>query len=67
MLERPLEPQESKYRCYKFKGVATVTIEGFVWAENAQEAEELAYTGGYEEIDSTVIDEVIEINEIKEY
>lgn len=67
MKERPLEPQESKLKCYKFKGVATCIIEGYVWAENAQEAEELANTGGYEEIDSTVIDEVIEINEVKEY
>lgn len=67
MLERPLEPQESKYKCYKFKGVATCIIEGFVWAKNAYEAAELAYNLEYEEIDSTEIEEMIEIDEIKEY
>ena len=67
MIERPLEPQEGKVKCYKFKGVAACIIEGFVWAETAQEAIELAYTGGYEEIDSTIVDEIIEIDEVKEY
>lgn len=66
MIERPLEPQESKLKCYKFKGVANVLIEGIVWAEDPQEALELAYTGGYEEVDFNEIDEIIEINDVEE-
>ena len=67
MLERPLEPKESKYKCYKFKGVASVIIEGYVWAKDAAEAVELAYNGEYEELDSTEIEEVIEINSVEVY
>lgn len=67
MKERPLEPQESEFKCYKFKGVATAIIKGYVWAKNAHEAAELAYTGGYEEIDSTEIEEVLEIDSVEEY
>ncbi len=66
MLERALEPKESKEKCYYFKGVAMVTIEGYVWAKDAEEALELAYNREYEEIDSTEVEEVIEINKVEE-
>ena len=65
--ERPLEPQESKYKCYKFKGVATCIIEGYVWAKDAHEAEELGLNREYEEIDDYEIDEIHELEELKEY
>jgi hypothetical protein len=65
--ERPLEPQESEFKCYRFTATATATIKGFVWAKNPIEAELLVHNREYEEIVDTELEEVIDVEDLEEF
>ena len=57
---------EEKCKCYVLKAKVCATIDGYVWAETREEAEELINQKEYDEIDDIVIDEVCNIEDIKE-
>ena len=57
---------EEKRKCYVFEITAVAKAKGYVWAETREEAEELINRKEYDEIDDIVIDEVCDIEDIKE-
>ena len=61
-----IEPKEPKEKCYLFKANVIGTIEGYVWAESYEEAIELIRNKEYDEIERFDIEEVDDIEDIKE-
>ena len=57
---------EEKRKCYVFEITTVAKAKGYVWAETREEAEELINQKEYDEIDDIVIDEVCDIEDIKE-
>lgn len=57
---------ENKEKCYSFKIVALCELEGYVYAENYDKAEELIMNSNTDERYLENIKEVEEITEIKE-
>ena len=61
-----IEPKEPKEKCYLFKANVIGTIEGCVWAESYEEAIEFIRNKEYEEIERFDVEEVDDIEDIKE-
>lgn len=60
------EPNESELKCFNFKAVVSSIIEGYVWARNASEAEDLIYEMQWEEVTDENIEEVEDIESLEE-
>ena len=64
MWDNPVPEEKSK--CYVFKAKVCATIEGYVWAETREEAEELINQKDYDELEHICIDEICDIEEMRE-
>ena len=66
MTERPLEPPESKNKCYQFDFNASISGYGIVYAEDIDQAREFINNKEYDDIIDTYNMEIEEITNIKE-
>ena len=61
----PSAPENNEYKCYRFKAVATVFLEGYVYAKENDSIHELIESKKWEELENTEVIDVERILEIE--
>lgn len=62
----PSAPEDTEYKCYRFKALITEEIEGYIYIKKDEDVREMIQCKKWEEIDSSRVIEVEEIVEVKE-
>lgn len=60
------EPPESEYKCFNFKAVVACEVEGYVWAKDESEAQDLIMSGQWEELTNQTVEQVMDIDGLEE-